>query len=165
MSPIGVTRLRFGARTMARRLIVAARSHAAAVGGLHGVEGLRGGRFSDVLASMSVLEIRTYRLKPGASAAFHQAVAERSVPLLRQFEIAVVRFGPSEHNEQGVEEYVLMRSFQSMALRDEQEERFYGSKEWQRGMREEVVGMIESYHTVVLTVPDQAIQALRNGGA
>ncbi len=77
----------------------------------------------------SVLEIRTYRLKPGTTAAFHDSVAERSVPLLCRFDIDVVRFGPSEQNEQGVEEYVLMRSFESMTARDEQEDRFYGSQE------------------------------------
>ena len=77
----------------------------------------------------SVLEIRTYRLKPGTTAAFHDSVAERSVPLLCRFDIDVVRFRPSEQNEHGVEEYVLMRSFESMAARDEQEDRFYGSQE------------------------------------
>ncbi len=114
---------------------------------------------------MSVLEIRTYRLKPGTSAAFHQSMAERSVPLLLQFDIGVVRFGPSEQNEEGVEEYVLMRSFESMADRDEQEERFYGSPEWQSGLREEVVSMIDNYHTIVLTVRIEAIEALRSGAA
>lgn len=127
--------------------------------------GLRGDELSDVLAGMSVLEIRTYRLKPGASAAFHHSVTERSVPLLRQFDIGVVRFGPSEQNEEGVEEYVLMRSFESMSVRDEQEERFYGSPEWQSGPRETVVSMIENYHTIVLTVPAEAIRALCSGGA
>lgn len=114
---------------------------------------------------MGILEIRTYRLKPGTGTAFHQAMAQRSVPLLRQFGIGVVRFGPSERNEQGVDEFVLMRSFESMADRDELEDRFYGSPEWQGGLREHVLSMIENYHTIVLTVPDEAVQALGDGEA
>jgi hypothetical protein len=34
----------------------------------------------------TVLEIRTYRLKAGGGEAFHQIVAERSVPLLYRWD-------------------------------------------------------------------------------
>lgn len=85
------------------------------------------------------------------------------MPLLHEFDIDVVRFGPSERNEEGVEEYVLMRSFESMAVRDDLEGRFYGSKEWQSGLRDEAISMIEHYHTIVLTVPRETIEALGSG--
>ena len=67
-----------------------------------------------------VLEIRTYRLKAGTSDAFHQLVVEQSVPLLRRFGIEVVRFGSSEQNEMGVEEYILIHAFRSHAERTQQ---------------------------------------------
>lgn len=116
--------------------------------------------FFGVVGDMGVLEIRTYRLKPGTGAAFHSTMVERCMPLLGRFGIRVLRFGPSERNEDGVEEYVLLRSFESLPARDEQEERFYGSEEWQSGPRRDIVSRIESFHTVVLTVPAEAIQAL-----
>lgn len=108
-----------------------------------------------------ILEIRTYRLKAGTSDVFHRLVAEQSVPLLQRFGINVVRFGPSEQNEDGVEEYVLIRAFNSFAARDEQEDRFYSSEDWLHGPREAILSLIESYHTVVLTVTSAAIDSLR----
>ncbi|MDT4977833.1 MAG: hypothetical protein QOG98_3591 [Pseudonocardiales bacterium] len=108
-----------------------------------------------------LLEIRTYRLRSGYTEAFHATVAERAAPLLRDFGVDVVRFGPSEQNEDGVEEYLLMRSFASHDDRDEQEKRFYTSPEWHDGPRADIVDRIESYHTVVLTVPASAIDGLR----
>jgi NIPSNAP protein len=108
-----------------------------------------------------LLEIRTYRLKPNERAAYHRVVVEQAAPLLRRFGIDVVRFGPSEQDEDGAEEYVLMRSFNSAAERDDQEERFYGSREWHDGPREGIVSRIESYHTIVLTVAAEAIDGLR----
>jgi hypothetical protein len=110
---------------------------------------------------MPVLEIRTYRLKEGTSDAFHRLVREQSVPLLQAFGIDAVRFGPSEQNEKGVEEYVLIRAFASLADRDEQEDRFYGSDEWLNGPRERIVSLIESYHTVLLTTSRAAVDGLR----
>jgi hypothetical protein len=109
----------------------------------------------------TVLEIRTYRLKAGGGEAFHQIVAERSVPLLYRFGIDVVRFGPSERSEDGFVDYVLVRAFESHGAREEQAARFYGSSEWRSGPREEIVSRIESDHTVVLTLAAEAVDALR----
>ena len=60
---------------------------------------------------MALLEIRTYRLKPGTTDGFHRVVVEQSIPLLERAGIDVVRFGPSEQSEDGHEEYVLIRVF------------------------------------------------------
>lgn len=108
-----------------------------------------------------VLEIRTYRLHAGEGAAFHGVVEGQARPLLDSFGVDVVRTGPSEADEDGVEEYILIRAFESLAARDEQEERFYGSPEWQNGPREGVMSRIESYHTIVLTVPAAVVEGLR----
>ncbi|MDX6479680.1 MAG: hypothetical protein QOG85_190 [Gaiellaceae bacterium] len=109
-----------------------------------------------------VVEFRTYRLRLGTEAAFHRLVAEESVPLLTRFGIDVVRFGPSEQSDDGFVDYVLVRSYESDEAREEQEAQFYGSSEWRGGPREEIVTKIESYHTVVLTLPSPAVDALRS---
>ncbi|MEP7019276.1 MAG: NIPSNAP family protein [Pseudonocardiales bacterium] len=116
---------------------------------------------ADTAVSSALLEIRTYRLQGGTTEAFHATVAEQAAPLLREFGVDVVRYGPSEMNEDGVEEYVLMRAFESHDARDEQEKRFYTSPEWHDGPRAGIVGRIESYHTIVLSVPAAALDALR----
>ncbi|PZS25202.1 MAG: NIPSNAP family protein [Pseudonocardiales bacterium] len=117
---------------------------------------------ADTADSSPLLEIRTYRLKAGTTEGFHATMGERGAPLLREFGVDVVRYGPSEMNEEGVEEYVLMRSFESHDARDEQEKRFYTSPEWLDGPRGGIVERIESYHTIVLSVPAAAVDALRS---
>jgi hypothetical protein len=62
--------------------------------------------------------------------------------------------------EDGHEEAYLIRGFPSLAVRDEQEEAFYGSDVWRDGPREAILSRIESYHTVVLETADQAAEVL-----
>jgi hypothetical protein len=108
-----------------------------------------------------ILEIRTYRLKPGTGDDFVRVMREQAVPLLATFGLDVVDCGPSIVAEDGDEEAYLIRAFPSLAARDEQEERFYGSEEWRTGPRDGILGPIECYHTIVLEVPDHAVAALR----
>lgn len=108
-----------------------------------------------------ILELRTYRLKPGTTTRFHEVATERSLPLVREAGIDVVRAGPSEAADEGHEEYVLLRAFASLEEREAQEAAFYGSDAWRDGPREDVLGCIESYHTIVLTVSPEAVEALR----
>src|SRR6266540_2237891 len=43
----------------------------------------------------AVVEVRTYKLRPGSGAAFHRTVGEESVPMLQRWGVDVVAFGPS----------------------------------------------------------------------
>jgi hypothetical protein len=86
---------------------------------------------------------------------------ERSLPLLRSAGIDVVRCGPSECDADGASDYALVRVFSDHAAREELESQFYNSRAWRLGPREAVLDAIESYHTVVLTVGEQAVEALR----
>ncbi|MFI6390744.1 NIPSNAP family protein [Nonomuraea sp. NPDC050540] len=110
---------------------------------------------------MLVLEFRTYRLKPGTRADFVHAMATLAVPLLRQYGIDVVDSGASLVDEDGHEEAYLIRAFASLEAHREQEEEFYGSDAWLKGPREEIISRIESYHSIVIEVPEEAVQALR----
>ena len=106
---------------------------------------------------MPVLEIRSYVLEPGTRERFHDLFRTKVMPQLADAGIRVVRSAPSEHDDVS---YVLMRAFDSLAHRDEQEDRFYGSALWREGHREEVLSMIASYQEVVLTLDAAAIDAL-----
>jgi hypothetical protein len=108
-----------------------------------------------------VLEIRTYRLRPGTREAFVRAMADEAVPLLRAYGVEVLAYGGSLVDEDGHEEAFLIRRFPSLEARDAQETRFYGSDDWRNGPREAIVSRIESVHTVVL--PSEVLTA-RAGG-
>jgi hypothetical protein len=110
-----------------------------------------------------ILEIRTYRLKPGTTEEFVRLMREESLPLLEKFGIRVVRCGASLFAEDGHEEAYLIRAFPSLQAHREQEEAFYGSDEWRQGPRDAVLSLIESYHSVVLEVSEDAVRALENG--
>jgi hypothetical protein len=104
-----------------------------------------------------VLEIRTYRIKPGMRDAFHQLVADEAIPLVRAHGIRVVRFGPSLHD---ADSYVLMRGFSSLEQRTEQEDSFYGSDLWLQNYDARVMAMIDSYLTTVIEVSEEVVNAL-----
>ncbi|MFB9237702.1 NIPSNAP family protein [Plantactinospora siamensis] len=110
-----------------------------------------------------ILEIRTYRLKPGTRDEFVRVMREESLPLLAAAGIRVVDCGASLVAEDGNEEAYLIRAFPSLAAHREQEDRFYGSDAWRDGPRSAILSRIESYHTVVIEVSEQAVQALQHG--
>jgi hypothetical protein len=109
---------------------------------------------------VAVLEIRTYRLKPGTRDEFVRIMRDESLPLLRRHGIRVLDAGPSLVSEDGHEEAYLIRAFASIAEHRAQEDSFYGSDGWRHGPREAIVSRIKSYHTIVIEVSDAAVDAL-----
>lgn len=108
------------------------------------------------------VEIRSYNLRPGSSDEFHHLVLEASLPLLSQWDVDVVGYGPSAHDE---DSYYLMRAFGSLEEREAIEEAFYSSREWREGPREQILSLIESYTTIVMEMDDMVVDGLREGGA
>ena len=113
-----------------------------------------------------ILEIRTYRLVPGTRPEFLRLMREESGPLLAAAGIRVVDAGAPLVDEGDWEEAFLIRAFGSLADRDRLEESFYGGDAW-RGpgedgpsLRDRVMACIESYHTVVLDVPESVVDGL-----
>ena len=94
-----------------------------------------------------MLELRVYTLKPGTRTAFQQRFDADILPMLERFEIEVVRAGPSLHDDAS---FCLLRRFASLAEREAQLERFYGSEEWLTRHDTEVMAMIETYSTCVV---------------
>lgn len=95
----------------------------------------------------AVIEIRTYKLKPGSGAAFHRTVVDESLPMLKRWGVDVVAFGPSLDDDDC---YYLIRSYPSLDERQRSQDAFYGSDEWRHGPREAIVSRIESDISVVL---------------
>ena len=104
------------------------------------------------------VEIRSYNLKPGARDEFHRLFLAEAFPMLQRWNMDVVSYGPSLHDENS---YYLMRRFESLAHREESENAFYGSDEWRTGPREAIVSLIENYAEVVLELDDVTLQRMR----
>lgn len=97
-----------------------------------------------------IVEIRTYRLRPGTGAEFARLMREDARPLLDDAGIRVLDSGLSLVAEDGHEEAYLIRVFASLDERDRLEGAFYGGEVWLKGPRDAVLACIESYHTIVL---------------
>ena len=110
-------------------------------------------------ADTPVLDLRTYKLVPGGGEDFDRIFRERALPMLERFGIEVLRYGPSLED---ADLYFLMRVFPSVTHRNEQLDAFYGSDEWRQNHRDAVLALIETYHTLLISVTNGQIG--RSGG-
>ena len=104
------------------------------------------------------IEIRSYTLKPGTRNEFHRLFLEQAYPMLQRWNVDVVAYGPSLHDE---DSYYLMRRFDSLAHRAHSEDSFYGSDEWRQGPRESIIACIEDYTEFVIELDEVTVQGLR----
>jgi hypothetical protein len=106
-----------------------------------------------------LVEIRSYKLKPGSGATFHDLVVNQSMPLVRAFGMEVVAFGQSLHDPDA---YFLVRAYDSLEHRRSSQEAFYSSAAWRNGPRQSIIEFIEADWDVVLWLTPAAIDAMRN---
>ena len=104
------------------------------------------------------IEIRSYNLKNGTHDEFHRLFIEEAFPMLKRWNVDVVAFGPSLHDENS---YYLIRRYDSLAHRAESEDAFYGSDEWRQGPREAIIALIETYTEIVLELDEVTVRGLR----
>ena len=105
-----------------------------------------------------VVEIRSYNLKPATRSAFHRLVVEEAVPMLQRWNVDVVTYGPSPHEEAS---YYLIRAYPSQENRQRSQDAFYGSAEWREGPRVRILALIESYTSITLPLDVGTVAALR----
>jgi len=104
------------------------------------------------------VEIRSYNLKPGMREEFHRLFIEEAFPMLKRWNVDVVTYGPSLHDE---DSYYLIRRYDSLDQREESENAFYGSDEWRQGPREAILSLIENYTEIVLELDEAIVHGLR----
>ena len=107
---------------------------------------------------MKLIEVRTYRLKPGCAERFVAAVRV-ALPLVRASGMDVVAFGRSDHEG---ESFFLIRAFDSREQLVAQQDAFYGSDVWRQGPREALVDCLDTYLNTLLWLPEEAVEALRS---
>lgn len=105
-----------------------------------------------------VVEIRSYKLKPGTGPAFHALVSSQSVPLLMAANMDVVAHGQSLHDPDA---YFLIRSYADMAHLQASQASFYASSAWRQGPRTAIIELIETDSNAVMWLTCEAIEALR----
>ncbi|MBL8506929.1 MAG: NIPSNAP family protein [Chitinimonas sp.] len=108
---------------------------------------------------MPIVEIRSYQLMPGSRDRFHHLVCQQSLPLMLDWGIDVLDFGPSLHDGDG---YFLIRAFRDLAKLEADQAAFYASTAWRNGPREAIVSLIASDSDIVMAMNHDRIEALRN---
>ncbi|MGM9490982.1 NIPSNAP family protein [Ideonella sp. YS5] len=104
-----------------------------------------------------LVEIRSYKLKAGEAAAFHEAVESTVMPMLRPA-MDVVAYGPSAHEP---DTYFLIRAYADLADLEATQAAFYGSNAWRQGPRKTIVERIESHLNTVLWMSQASVDDLR----
>jgi hypothetical protein len=109
-----------------------------------------------------LVEIRSYKLKAGSGATFHDLVVNQSMPLVRAFGMDVVAFGQSLADPDA---YFLVRAYDSLDHRRSSQEAFYSSVAWRDGPRQSIIELIEADWDIVVWLTPAAIEAMRNSRA
>lgn len=111
------------------------------------------------MAGNRIVEVRTYKLKPGSGPEFHRLVVEESVPQLEAWGTDVVAYGPSLSDPEG---YFLIRAYASVEELEASQDGFYASDAWRKGPREAIVARIENSTGAAFELSDAAIEAMRS---
>lgn len=94
-----------------------------------------------------IIEMRTYKLKPGARTEFLEIFRTRSVPAHQ--EIGMKILGPFLSVEDP-DVFFFMRGFPDLESRGPMKDRFYEGELWKRELEPNLLPMIEKYDVVVV---------------
>jgi hypothetical protein len=93
-----------------------------------------------------IVEVRSYRIKPGRRAEFINFFETRAVPALRSYGMQVL--GPLLDLE-NPNKFVWLRSFPSLDERERMRDAFYGSGLWKNELEAVAMPMLESYDVIL----------------
>ena len=98
---------------------------------------------------MEIVEIRNYLIKKEKRDKFHHLVENGSIPMLNRWNVKVVAFGKSLHDNNS---YYLIRKYDSLEQREESQNAFYNSEEWTNNYDKAIMELIENYTTSVIEI-------------
>ena len=101
-----------------------------------------------------IVEMRTYKMKPGTRAEFLEVFRSKSMPA--HGEIGMKLLGPFLSLEDA-DTFFFMRGFPDLASREPMKARFYEGELWKRELEGVLLPMIERYDVVLVDVPDGLI--------
>lgn len=98
-----------------------------------------------------IVEVRTYRIKPGKRDEFIKFFETRSIPALRAHGMQVL--GPLLDLE-NPNRFVWLRGFPSLEDRDRMREAFYEGDLWKNELEAIAMPMLESYDVTICEMSD-----------
>jgi len=102
-----------------------------------------------------IIEMRTYKLRPGKRAEFLEMFRTRSVPA--HDEIGMKILGPFLSIEDP-DTFFFMRGFPDLASREPMKAKFYEGELWKRELENVLMPMIEKYDVVLVDDPEGKIR-------
>jgi hypothetical protein len=93
-----------------------------------------------------IVEVRSYRIKPGKRAEFIQLFETRAVPALREYGMKIV--GPMLDVE-NPNKFVFLRSFPSLEERERMKDAFYSGEIWKNELEAIAMPLIDSYDVIL----------------
>ena len=102
-----------------------------------------------------IIEMRTYKLKPGKRAEFLEIFRTKSVPA--HHEIGMKILGPFLSLEDP-DTFFFMRGFPDLQSREPMKAKFYEGELWKSELEEKLMPMIEKYEVVLVDDPEGKIR-------
>ena len=101
-----------------------------------------------------VIEMRTYKLKPGLRTAFLEIFRAKSMPAHAEIGMGIV--GPFLVVDDP-DAFFFMRIFPDLSVRDAMKDRFYEGPLWKNELESLLMPMIEKYDVVLVADPDRLV--------
>ncbi|HEY0876116.1 MAG TPA: NIPSNAP family protein [Vicinamibacterales bacterium] len=98
-----------------------------------------------------IIEMRTYRTKPGKRAEFLETFTSRSIPAHRALGMAISRPLLSVEDP---DTFFFMRGFPDLASREPMKARFYESDLWKQELEHVLMPLLDRYDVVVVEGPE-----------
>jgi len=98
-----------------------------------------------------IIEMRTYKTKPGMRSRFLEIFRSKSIPA--HAEIGMKILGPFLSVEDA-NTFFVMRGFPDLASREPMKAQFYEGELWKRELESVLLPMLEKYEVVVVEDPD-----------
>jgi NIPSNAP len=105
-----------------------------------------------------IVEMRTYKTKPGCRAKFLEIFRSKSIPAHEQIGMKIL--GPFLSVEDP-DTFFFMRGFPDLASREPMKARFYEGELWKRELEGLLMPMLEKYVVVLVEDADSVIQWTR----
>jgi NIPSNAP len=93
-----------------------------------------------------IVEVRSYRIRPGKRDEFIKLFEERAIPAQRKYGMKIV--GPFLDVE-NPNKFVFLRSFPSLEEREQIREAFYGGELWKNELEALAMPLLESYDVIL----------------
>jgi NIPSNAP len=102
-----------------------------------------------------IIEMRTYRTKPGQRSQFLEIFRSKSIPAHAQIGMKIL--GPFLSIEDP-DTFFFMRGFPDVTSREPMKARFYEGELWKRELEAVLMPMLDKYEAVLVEDPDNKIQ-------